>query len=75
MAMARVGPFFEPMNPVTQLMTDPRTGKMKEEILGEKVLSAIIEMKVTKDKIPDAFKALEEAQKEVDTVISVGISS
>ena len=75
MAMAKLGPFFEPQNPVTQLMTDPQTGKMKDEILGEKVLSAIIEMKVTQEKIPETFRALEAVQKEVDTVISVGISS
>jgi ferredoxin len=75
MAMARLEPFFEPQNPVTQLITDPKTGKMKEEILEEKVMSAIIEMKIRQEKIPELLQALEKVQKEVDTVISVGISS
>jgi len=75
MALAPLGPFFEPENPVTQLMEDPKTGKMKREALGEKVLSAIIEMKSSLEKIPEILQALEKAQKEIDTVISVGISS
>jgi len=74
-ALAPLGPYFEPDNPVTQLMEDPRTGKMKEEILDEKVLSAIIEMKVRLERIPDVLRALERVQSEIDTVISVGVSS
>ena len=75
MALARLEPFFEPQNPVTQLMEDPRTGKMKREILGEKVLSAIVEMKVPLAKIPGILQAVEMVQKEIDTVISLGVSS
>jgi hypothetical protein len=56
-------------------MVDTETGKMKEEILSEKVLSAIIEIKTTLEKIPEFLRALESAQKEVDTVISVGVAS
>jgi len=75
MTMARLEPFFEPQNPVTQLIVDPRAGKMKEEVLDEKVMSAIIEMKVNLEKIPEILHALERAGREVDTVISVGVSS
>jgi len=75
MTMARLEPFFEPQNPVTQLIVDPRAGKMKEEVLDEKVMSAIIEMKVELEKIPEILHALERAGREVDTVISVGVSS
>ena len=75
MAMARLQPHFETKNPVTQLMTDPATGKMNEEILGEKVLSAIIEMKIRAEKIPEFLRALETVQKEIDTVISVAVAS
>jgi hypothetical protein len=56
-------------------MVDTETGKMKEEILNEKVLSAIIEIKTTLEKIPEFLQALESAQKEIDTVISVGVAS
>ncbi len=75
MALASLRPFFEPQNPVTQLMEDQETGKMKAEILGEKVLSAIIEMKIPLERIPEILQTLEKVQKEIDTVISVGVSS
>ncbi len=75
MALAKLKPHFEKENPVTQLMVDTETGKMKDEILNEKVLSAIIEIKTNLEKIPEFLQALEKAQKEIDTVISVGVAS
>ena len=75
MALARLHPHFEPKNPVTQLMMNTETGKMKEEILDEKVLSAIIELKTTQEKLPDLLQTLETVQRELDTVISVGVAS
>ena len=75
MALAKLKPHFERENPVTQLMVDPETGKIKDEVLNEKVLSAIIEIKTHLDKIPEFLHALENIQKEVDTVISVGVAS
>jgi len=75
MAFAKLKPHFEKENPVTQLMSNPETGKIKDEILNEKVLSAIIEIKTTLEKIPEFFHTLEKIQKEVDTVISVGVAS
>jgi ferredoxin len=75
MALAKLKPYFEKENPVTQLMSNPETGKIKDEILNEKVLSAIIEIKTTLDKIPEFLHTLEKVQKEVDTVISVGVAS
>ena len=75
MALARLKPHFEKENPVTQLMVNKETGKMKDEILNEKVLSAIIELKIRLEQIPEFLQALEKVQKEVDTVISVGVAS
>jgi NAD-dependent dihydropyrimidine dehydrogenase PreA subunit len=75
MALAKLKPYFEKENPVTQLMLNPETGKIKNEVLNEKVLSAIIEIKTTLDKIPEFLHTLEKVQKEVDTVISVGVAS
>src|SRR5512139_1603697 len=72
MALAKLHPHFESKNPVTQLMVSTDTGKMKEEILDEKVLSAIIELKTKQENIPELLQALDTVQKEVDTVISVG---
>src|SRR5216110_3009814 len=46
-AMAKAGVSFEKKNPVTSLMTDVSTGTLREDILGEKVMSAILEIKTT----------------------------
>jgi ferredoxin len=75
MALASLQPAFEPNNPVTQLMEDPATGKIKEDVLDEKVLSAIIEMKTDLERIPDFLRTLEAVQEETDAVFSVGIAS
>jgi ferredoxin len=75
MAFAKLGPYFETENPVTQLMTDRETGKIREDVLNEKVLSAIIELKIPIEKIPEFLQALHKIQSEVDTVMAVGISS
>jgi ferredoxin len=75
MALAPLGPVFEPENPVTHLIADLTTGRMKEEVLDEKVLSAIIELKTGLEEIPVFLNALEKVQHKIDTVISVGIAS
>ena len=75
MALAPLAPVFEPENPVTLLITDLKTGRIREEVLNEKVLSAIIELKTSLEKIPAFLEALQKAQREIDTVISVGVAS
>jgi len=75
MALAALGTEFEPDNPVTLLMEDRETGELKPEILGEKVLSAIIEFKTTLDRLPRYFQVIEEIEGELDTVICIGVSS
>lgn len=75
MAMAHLQPTFEANNPVTELMEDTSTGKIKEEVLNEKVLSAIIEMKTGFERIPHFLRALEAVQEETDAVFSVGVAS
>jgi ferredoxin len=74
-ALAPLGVRFEPQNPVTQLMENAETGKIKEEVLDEKVLSAIIELKTRLERIPDVLSVLEAIQKETDAVFAVGIAS
>lgn len=75
MAMAELGIEFEPANPVTQLMTDPKSGKFREDILNEKVLSCIIEFAAPLEKLPVALEKLKEVAKEIDTVFSVSLIS
>jgi len=69
--LAKLGVEFEPKNPLTFLMEDVKTGKLKEEVLNEKVLSAIIECMFPIEKLEDVLTAVKEVSKEVDTVFSV----
>ena len=56
-------------------MKDAKTGKHREDILGEFVLSAIVEGDVPIDKLELVLAALKKVAGEVDTVFSVGLSS
>ena len=40
-AVAKLGVSFEPQNPVTSMMSDESTGKFRDDLLNERVLSAI----------------------------------
>ncbi len=75
MALAAAGVTFEPNNPVTHLMTDVATGALREDVLQEKVMSAIIECRIEDARLPRALEALRRAAGEVDTVLSVGVSA
>ncbi len=69
-ALARIGVHFEPQNPVTFLLSNPETGEMKPELRGERVLSAIVELQTTPDKLARIVPVLHQVAREVDTVIS-----
>jgi len=69
--LAKEGVTFEPDNPVTALMEDGKTGKIREDVLNEKVISAIIECVFPREKGPAVLKALQEATQKIDTVCSV----
>jgi ferredoxin len=75
MALAREDGKFETENPVTQLMSDPEAGRIRKDVLNEKVLSAIIEIKIPLDAIPAVLCALHEIEAEIDATMAVGISS
>jgi ferredoxin len=74
-ALAALGTEFEAENPVTLLMEDRATGRLKPEILEEKLLSAIIEFKTTLDRLPQYLRAIDEVEGELDTVICIGVAS
>ena len=69
--LAKEGVTFEPVSPVTALMEDTKTGKMREDVLNEKVLSAIIECVFPREKGPAVLKSLPESTQKIDTVCSV----
>lgn len=70
-AMAEIGAHFEPKNPVTFWITDQKTGKLREDILNEKSLSAIVECAFPIGKFKEVIEKLREVSKELNTVCSV----
>lgn len=74
-ALAKAGVAFEKKNPFTLLMTDVQTGTLREDVLGEKVLSAIVEIKVTVDRVEEIIQIVKEVEKDVDTVIAIGVGT
>jgi NAD-dependent dihydropyrimidine dehydrogenase PreA subunit len=74
-ALAPYVAFFEPKNPVTYVMTDTKTGALRDDVKNELVLSAIVEADVAIEQMEPVLRALKQAAGEVDTVFSVGLSS
>jgi ferredoxin len=74
-ALAALPVAFEPMNPVTTLMTDAARGTIRPDILGEKVLSAIVELKVPLERAPAVLACVREVSRRIDTVVAVGVST
>lgn len=75
MALAAVGVTFESKNPVYALMADTPSGRFKPEVCNERVLSAILEIKVSADKLPLVLATIRETAKKVDTVFSLDVIS
>jgi len=72
MAVAKVGVEFEEMNPVTKLMTDRTTGKLRDDIRLERILSCVLEFKAKDTKLLSVINALRDVSEIVNTVFSVG---
>jgi hypothetical protein len=74
-ALAGQGVEFEAKNPVTSLMSDPQRGLIREDILGEKVLSAIVEVKTPLERVSQVLRAVHEVSRRLDTVVALGVST
>jgi hypothetical protein len=74
-AVSSFGVEFEISNPLTSLMSDKTTGKFPEELLGEKVLSTIIEFTVPIDKVAGLLNVLKDVSGQIDTVFSLCFAS
>jgi NAD-dependent dihydropyrimidine dehydrogenase PreA subunit len=68
-AIARTGVHkIEPLNPIHSMIADEATGDLKPELLGERVLSAIIEFTVKRDQFRGVLRTVKEVAKEVNSV-------
>jgi len=74
-ALAAIGPTFEPKNPITHLMVDQAKGTLKEDLLDEKILSAIVEIKTAIEAVPEVLRTVSAVSRQIDTVVAVGVST
>jgi hypothetical protein len=75
MALAGLAVEFEKKNPITHLMTDTAKGTLKQDLLGEKILSAIVETKTSIDRVPRVLETIFDVAKRMETVVAVGLST
>ena len=74
-ALAQAGVAFEQRNPVTTLMTDLAAGEIRQDILNEKILSAIVEIKVPVARIEEVIALVHDVERQIDTVVSIGVGA
>lgn len=74
-ALARAGVTFEKKNPITSLMSDVATGTIREDILNEKLMSAIVEIKVPVSRTEEVVRLVWDIEKQVDTVVALGVGT
>ncbi len=72
-ALAQAGVTFEKKNPITSLMKDVSTGTLREDILGEKVMSAIVEVKAAATRTEEIIRLVWDVEKRIHTVVSIGV--
>jgi ferredoxin len=73
--LGRAGVVFEKRNPITSLMTDTSAGTLREDIMNEKVLSAILEIKVPVERTEEIVRLIHGVEKRLDTVVALGVAT
>ncbi|RCW41998.1 DUF362 domain-containing protein [Halanaerobium sp. MA284_MarDTE_T2] len=66
---------FEEKNPVSGLMKNKEKGILKEEVLHERVLSAIVEFTIKEEELESCLEVIEKAAAEIDTVFTMDLIS
>lgn len=73
MRLAQAGVPLEKKNPVTTLLKNASTGEIRDDILNEKIMSAIVEIKVPVARAEEIIAMVKEVEAEVDTVVCLGV--
>ena len=71
--LAEAGVEFEKKNPVTTLLKDKATGEIRDDILDEKIMSAIVEIKVPLARAEEVIRMVWEIEKQISTVVALGV--
>jgi hypothetical protein len=56
-------------------MPDTATGKIREDILQERVLSANVEIKTSMERVPEMLRTVTRVARELDTIVAIGVST
>ena len=56
-------------------MSDVATGTIREDILDEKVLSAIVEIKVPVERTEEIIRLVWDVEKQIETVVALGVGA
>ena len=64
---------IEPHNPFHSLIKDETTGDLQPELLDERVLSAIIELQIKRERLPHLLKVILKVAQEVDSVFCLDV--
>src|SRR5438445_11845021 len=56
-------------------MSDEAAGQLRTDILDEKVMSAIVEIKVPVERTEEIIRLVWEVEKELDTVVALGVGT
>jgi len=72
--LTEFGIALEERTPVYPMISNHEAGEFKEELLGERVLSIIIELIVPEEKAPGLLSELKELSGNVDTVFSISLA-
>jgi ferredoxin len=73
MRLAEAGVEFEKKNPVTTLLKNKETGEVRDDILDEKIMSAIVEIKVPVARAEEVIRLVWEIEKQINTVVALGV--
>ncbi len=74
-ALAKANVSFEKCNPITSLMSDIPSGTLRPDILDEKVLSAIVEIKVPVERAEEVIRLVWSVEKDLKTVVVLGVAT
>jgi NAD-dependent dihydropyrimidine dehydrogenase PreA subunit len=64
---------IEPANPIHSMIRNPATGDLKPELLGERVLSAIIEIMIDRDRLSHVLRTCRRVAGEIDSVFTLDV--
>jgi hypothetical protein len=72
--LSKIGVTYEKASPLSALIID-EVGHIKEDVKNEYVLSAIIEFKISNEKLPEVLRIIKDIENVIDTTFTVGIIS